>query len=170
MPSPPSTSKNASCGLTATTCGATASMIPQQNRAVASAAAGRPTWAFPRRWGGTGASRGSRPATSWLRFSSIAAMSRSAKLAGAAGGRTSSICEGCGPRLDSEEAAGVSETGAVLPAADGLLQRAPGRELRHGGRRDVHLLARVARIHAHPSLAVRGRELPEACEVDLIAP
>src|SRR6478736_8756314 len=165
MPSPPSTSKKASCGLTAIQWGATASTIPQQNRSVASAAAGLPIWALPRSSSGRRSSRGSSPTTSWLRLSPIAAATRSAK---EAGGRTPSAGGECGPRLDSEEAAGVSETGAALPAADGLLQRAPGRELRHRGRRDVHLLARVARVHAHARLAVGGRELPESCEVDLI--
>src|SRR5580765_4384909 len=167
MPSPPRISKNASWGLTPTQWGATASTIPQQNRSVASAAAGRPICALPRSSSGSRSSRGSSPTTSWLRFSPIAAATRSAKKAG---GRTPSTGGECGPRLDSEEAAGVSETGAALPAADGLLQRAPGRELRHRGRRDVHLLARVAGVHAHPRLAVGGCELPESCEVDLITP
>src|SRR5262249_8311466 len=158
------TSKKASCGLTATAYGATASTIPQQKRVVASAAAGRPTCAFPRNSSGSRSRRGSSPPTSGLRFSSTAPASRRARPAGEAGGRPPASGGVGGPGLDWEEAA------AALPAADGLLQRAPCGELRHRGRRDMHLLARVARVHAHPRLPLGGRELSESREVDLIAP
>src|SRR5262249_35841955 len=53
------------------------------------------------------------------------------------------------------------------PALDGRLESTAGRELRNGCCRDVHLLARVARVDACPSRAIRGRELPEPRERDL---
>ena len=71
MPSAPSASKNASCGLTATAYGATASTIPRQKRATASAGAS------PRSSTGKRSTRGSSPTQSWLRFRSTAAARRS---------------------------------------------------------------------------------------------
>ena len=70
-PSPrrPSASKNASCGLTATACGATASTIPQQKRATS-----------PRSSTGSRSGCGSSPTTSWLRLRSTSAARRSAKV------------------------------------------------------------------------------------------
>ncbi len=66
MPSAPSVSKNASCGFTPTTYGATASISPLQKRATASAAAARPRWMSPRSSTGrsSGAGRGRRGAGS----------------------------------------------------------------------------------------------------------
>ena len=71
MPSAPSASKNASCGLTATAYGATASTMPRQKRAAASAGAS------PRNSTGNRSTRGSRPTQSWLRLRSTAAARRS---------------------------------------------------------------------------------------------
>src|SRR5512142_105251 len=66
------------------------------------------------------------------------------------------------------------DVGSVLvgraPTLDGRLESAAGRELRDGGCRDVHLLARVAWIDAGPCRAVRGRELAEPRECDLASP
>src|SRR5579862_5523391 len=55
----------------------------------------------------------------------------------------------------------------ALAALDRRLQRAAGRELRDARGRDVHLLARVARIHAGASGALLARELPETGERDV---
>ncbi len=80
-PSLPSASKNAACGLTATTYGATASTIPLQKRSTAPAAAALPPCASPRSSTGSRSTTGSRPTTSCDRLRSTASASRSAKRA-----------------------------------------------------------------------------------------
>src|ERR671935_2064200 len=57
---------------------------------------------------------------------------------------------------------------AATTAANGLLELAAGGELRNRRRRDLHLLARVARVHALPCLTVLRRELSEAGEGDVV--
>src|SRR5918995_746523 len=81
-PSEQSASKNADCGLTATTYGPTASTIPLQKRATDDAAAARPSTASPRSSIGRRSRRGSSPTTSWLCLRATAAASRSAKFSG----------------------------------------------------------------------------------------
>ena len=62
---------------------------------------------------------------------------------------------GVGPRLSSSE---------EVVLVDGLLQHRAGRELRHGRRLDLDLLARVPRVNAHPRCPVRRVELAEPGE------
>src|SRR5262249_21083471 len=178
-PSAPSASKNASCGLTATACGATPSMIPQQKRATASAAALRATWASPRSSTGSRSSRGSRPTTSWERLRSTASASRSANVLVADGVSTcidSSLASGSEERRPPERR--PSETfqrafglhhPATVAAADGLLEGAPGRELGHPGRRNLNFLAGVPWVDPLARRAVLRGELAEPCERDLFA-
>ena len=78
QPSLPSASKNAACGLTATTYGATASTMPLQNRSTAVAAAALPAAASPRSSTGSRSTTGSSPTTSCVRFRSTASARRSA--------------------------------------------------------------------------------------------
>src|SRR5215218_5229075 len=164
-PAAPSASKNASCGLTATACGSTASTMPRQNRSTAAAARAS------RSSGGSSSGRGSRPTTSWLRFASTAAATRSPK-------SVVTVAVGIERRLlttpDAAKAAHdrrarpspeSSEEGLPRPLAlDRLLQLATGRELRHGRRRDRHLLARVAWVDALALRPLRRAELPEPGE------
>src|SRR5262249_6857127 len=56
-----------------------------------------------------------------------------------------------------------------LAALDCLLQLAPSGELRHRGRRNRHLLGRVARVYTLPLGAPLRRELPEPRERDFSA-
>src|SRR5918996_266017 len=104
-PSAPSASKKASCGLTATTLGATASTIPRQYRSTASAACSRWRWASPRTSTGISSSRGSSPTTSWLRLRSTASASRSENCATASSvaiAKDSSSGSGCQPGAGRE--------------------------------------------------------------------
>src|SRR6478735_10331334 len=52
---------------------------------------------------------------------------------------------------------------------DGLLEHRAGRELRHGRRPDLDLLARVARVDTHAGRPMRGVELAEPGEVHRLA-
>src|SRR5438105_873728 len=65
----------------------------------------------------------------------------------------------------------VAAAAAAVAAAalDGVLQGAAGGELRNRRRRDRHLLAGVARVHALALLAMLGRELAESREADVAA-
>src|ERR671936_43428 len=135
MPSAPRASKNASCGFTPTTYGATASTSPRQKRANACAACSRPRCASPRSSTGSRSGRGSSPTRSWLRLRSTASATRSPKRA----------------------------------AADGLLQLAAGGEARNRRRRNLHFLARVARVHALTCRAPLRRELAEPGEGDFLS-
>src|SRR5581483_5805113 len=136
MPSAPSASKNASCGLTATAYGATASTMPQQNRETS-----------PRSSTGSRSGRGSRPTTSWLRFRSTSAASRSPKV---------SVATAIACRLE------------VLLALQRRLQLAAGAELRHRGGSDLDALT-GARVDALARRPRSGGELAEAREVDRVA-
>src|SRR6266545_1845410 len=78
-PSAPNASKNATCGFTPTTYGATASTSPRQKRAQASADSARPRCASPFSSTGRRSGRGSSPTTSCERLCSTASASRSAK-------------------------------------------------------------------------------------------
>ena len=62
----------------------------------------------------------------------------------------------------------VSEERPGLPALDGRLQLAAGRELRHGRSRDVHLLARLRGLTPCARGAIAGRELAEPRERDRV--
>src|SRR6266511_3042811 len=165
-PSAPSASKNATCGFTPTTYGATASTSPRQKRAHASAACARPRCASPFSSTGSRSGRGSSPTTSCERLRSTASARRSAKCVVV----TVAIALSVLPSKDSEGPAGPSRNywrrGSSLRLAglDGLLELAPGCELRHRGCRDRHLLSRIAGIHALPLGAPLGCELPEAGE------
>src|SRR4051794_23343076 len=79
-------------GLTATTYGATASMIPLQKRAQASACWPRLVRASPRSSTGSSSGRGSSPTTSWLRLRSTASTRRSANVTTSVAARVSSSC------------------------------------------------------------------------------
>src|SRR3954469_16191334 len=153
IPAGPSPSKNASCGLTATACGATASTSPQQKRA-----------ASPRSSTGSRSRRGSRPTTSCDCLRSTSAARRSAK-----------VCTATAIGLKGNEKRGGRPTppsGNLRTrerlALEGSLELGAGRELRHGRRRDLDALT-GARVDALTRRALRGRELPEPGEVDRIA-
>src|SRR5690348_10196919 len=156
MPGDPSASKKASCGFTATACGATASTIPQQKRVTS-----------PRSSTGSRSGWGSRPTTSWLRFRSTSAASRSPKVCVAttiAGQLTDrqrrrAACAALPAKLSTSPAPSTLER---------RLQLAAGAELRNGAGCDLDALARP-RIDAHTGSAVRRGELAEAREVDGIA-
>src|SRR6266511_4011980 len=89
----------------------------------------------------------------------------------------------CGPRrnpggawaLAARTSAAVAHSSAAVAHAagaaglDGRLQLAPRGKLRHRGRRDRHLLARVAWIHALALGAPLGRELPETGKRHVLA-
>src|SRR5690348_12927228 len=155
MPAGPSASKNASCGLTATAYGPTASMIPQQKRATS-----------PRSSTGSRSGFGSSPTTSCDRLRSTSAASRSANVivaATAIDGNVTAHAEG-GPRAALRPCTRCRSRSAL----ERSLQLAPGRELRHGRRGDLDALA-GARVHALAGGALRGRELPEPGEVDGVA-
>src|SRR5204862_1801898 len=179
-PSAPSASKNASWGFTATECGATPSMIPQQKRATASAAALRATWASPRSSTGRRSSRGSRPTTSWERLRSTASARRSAKDLIAAGVSTciarslARVSEERRPPIgrpskNASSRLGLQHPAAAVAAADGLLERASCRELGHPGCRNLNLLARVPWVDPLARRAVLRGELAEPRERDLFA-
>src|SRR6266566_4951501 len=153
MPAGPSTSKKASCGFTATACGATASTIPLQKRAT-----------LPRNSTGSRSGLGSRPTTSCDRLRSTSAARRSANVRVATAiGRHGNRNGGGRPRPPSAKPCGEVRSGLECG-----FELTAGRELRHGGRRDLDALTR-ARVHALPCGAVRRRELPEAREVDRVA-
>src|SRR5947207_2053815 len=84
--------------------------------------------------------------------------------------------EGCGTARPSRvgikwKAAPARPPGPAEPRRlplDGRLQLAARRELRHGGRGDLHPLSR-AWVHALTGGAVRSRELAEPGEVDVTA-
>src|SRR5436190_8242846 len=178
-PSAPSASKNASWGFTATECGATPSMTPQQKRATASAAALRATWASPRSSTGSRSSRGSRPTTSWERLRSTASARRSAKDLVAAGVSTCTArslawaSEERRPprRRPSETLRGswlrLHHPAAAAAVADGLLERASCGELGDPGCRNLDLLAGVPWIDPLARCAVLRGELAKPCERDL---
>src|SRR4051794_33489455 len=153
MPAGPSASKNASCGLTATACGATASTRPQQKRATS-----------PRSSTGIRSTFGSRPTTSCDRFRSTSAASRSAKVC---------VATAIGRKVTGDTEGGLAAAlpnslrGLALALECGLELRAC-RELRHGRRRDLDPLT-GARVHALPRRARRRRKLPESGEVDGVA-
>src|SRR5919197_728742 len=220
MPSAPSASKNASCGFTPTTYGATASTSPQQKRVNACAACSRPRCASPRTSTGRRSGRGSSPTRSWLRLRSTASATRSPKRAVATARSAWSSCvigaptlagaadKARGPprhrlrcrhqavwaphaqpseptgrngRRDAEGRYSARPSAkrrrartllvAGVPAAaraDGLLQLAAGGEARNRRRRNLDLLARVARVHALTCRAPLRRELAEPGERDLL--
>src|SRR5947208_2746087 len=163
MPAAPRASKNASCGLTATACGATASTIPQQKRATS-----------PRSSTGSRSGFGSSPTTICDRFRSTSAARRSAKVSVATaidrngngtGGRPSAA------PVERRRAARAALRETVVRSRLALergLQLATGRELRNRGRGDLHPLA-GARVDALAGGALRGCELAEAREVDGVA-
>src|SRR4051794_41148008 len=115
-PTVPSASKNASCGLTATACGATASMIPQQKRATS-----------PRSSTGRRSGFGSSPTTICDRLRSTSAARRSANVSVATaiapngngrGGRSSqSGHENGGGRLAPPSGTGRAGLRQLLSAA-----------------------------------------------------
>src|SRR4029450_1772520 len=70
-------------------------------------------------------------------------------------------------RRPLEATACAASTLVAAAGTNGGLQLAAGRELRHGRRWDLHLLARIARIDAHACGTALRRELPEAGEVHL---
>src|SRR4051812_30804874 len=139
QPSAPRRSKQASCGLTATTASPTASMTARQWSWTASAALAARS--------ATGHSRigsGSSPRTTWeLRWATSSA-SRSAK---------------CGP-------AGRWDISGLPSGLDGLLEARARGEARDAGRLDVDRLAR-ARVDALARAAIGDVELAEARERDL---
>src|SRR5207302_9767862 len=75
-----------------------------------------------------------------------------------------------GPSVNAEECPRLAAPGAASLAAraDGLLQLAACGEARNRRRRNLHLLARVARVHALTCRAPLRRELAEAGERDLL--
>src|SRR4051794_18673246 len=159
IPAAPSASKNASCGFTATACGATASMIPQQKRATS-----------PRNSTGSRSDRGSSPTTSCERLRSTSPARRSAKVSvataighhgNALGGAHRKTTEG-GPAPPSET------TCAPALRLERGLELAAGRELRHGRRGDLDALTR-ARVDALAGGAGGRGELAEAGEVHRVA-
>src|SRR5919201_625782 len=175
MPSAPSASKKASCGFTPTTYGATASTSPQQKRVNACAACSRPRCASPRTSTGRRSGRGSSPtrcccgppgarhvpgtvapAQPSERPVERSLISRGPLLGAALGNRGG----GREPCL----VAGVP----AAATADGLLQLAAGGKARNRRRRNVNLLARVARVHALTCRAPLRRELAESGERNLL--
>src|SRR5581483_3108909 len=156
MPSAPRTSKKASCGLTATAWGATASTTPQQKRATS-----------PRSSTGSSSGTGSSPTTSWLRFRSTSAASRSAKVSVATAIRAQDRGRAGAPEGRVARPS-CTHRGRARLALQRRLQLAAGAELRHRRRRDLHPLARP-RIDALARGARRRRELAEAGEVDRVA-
>src|SRR3954453_22560078 len=153
IPAAPSASKNASWGLTATACGATASTIPQQKRATS-----------PRSSTGSRSGCGSSPTTSCERLRSTSAASRSAKVSGATGTSRNGNARR-GRRLSPPP--GNTESFLRLVLERGL-ELAAGRELRHGRGGDLDPLA-GARIDALPRRPGGSGELAEAREVDRVA-
>src|SRR4051794_13450126 len=158
-PTVPSASKNASCGLTATACGATASTIPQQKRATS-----------PRSSTGSRSGRGSSPTTIWLRLRSTSAASRSANASVATAiPRQGSRLRGClndrGPRRRGPRS---NLTLRPVSALERRLELAARRELRHRRRGDVDALSGT-RVHALTRCTLGGRELAEAGEADRVA-
>src|SRR5918996_3137213 len=124
IPSAPSASKKASWGLTATAYGATASTMPRQKRATASAGGS------PRSSTGKRSTRGSSPTQSWLRLRSTAAASRSENAAvtlPASARRScaigtpsvSSTADGCGTR-DGRDRATARPRGPAGRASRGV--------------------------------------------------
>src|SRR5919205_238433 len=177
MPSAPRASKNASCGFTPTAYGATASTSPQQKRANACAACSRPRCASPRSSTGRRSGRGSRPTRSWLRLRSTASATRSPKRAVATACSAWSSCvirrrtlargaDRSGAASRPPETCGGGRN--LLAAADSRLELAAGGEARNRRGRNVHLLARVARVHALTCRAPLRRELAEPGERDLL--
>src|SRR5947199_3509254 len=173
-PSAPSASKNATCGLTATTYGATASTRPRQKRSQAAAARSRPRWASPFSSTGRRSGRGSSPTTSCERFRSTASARRSAKFVVATAAtperyfalKTAKAAFYAAFAVLEREAQGL---GAGPAALHGRLELTPRGELRHRGCRDRHLLRRIARIHALTLCAPLGHEFSEAREGDFSA-
>src|SRR5437764_3288303 len=155
MPSAPSASKNASCGFTATACGATASTMPQQKRATS-----------PRSSTGSRSGLGSSPTTSCERFRSTSAARRSANVSVATAIDRNGNANG-GGRLAPPSVRPRAQERACSALERGL-QLAAGRELRHGGRGDLHALA-GARVDTLTGGAGRRRELAEPREVDRVA-
>src|SRR4051794_2140925 len=153
IPAGPSASKNASCGFTATACGATASTSPQQKRATS-----------PRSSTGSRSRRGSRPTTSCDCLRSTSAARRSAKVC------TATAIEPKGNRNDGGRLRPPSENVHARDelALESSLELRAGREFRHGRRRDLDALA-GARVDALARRAGGRGELPEAGEVDGVA-
>src|SRR5439155_7551632 len=145
-PSAPSASKNATCGLTATTYGATASTRPRQKRSQAAAACSRPRWASPFSSTGRRSGRGSSPTTSWERFRSTASAKRSAKFVVATAATPVRVLlvkddegrEYCAAFVSSRE--GLRGLGAGPAALHGRLELTPCGELGHRGCRNRHFL------------------------------
>src|SRR5215470_1131085 len=160
IPCAPNDSKKASCGLTATACGATASTIAQQKRATS-----------PRSSTGIRSATGSSPTTSCDRLRSTSAARRSAKVNVATGipGDTVAV-KAEGGRWAAFRRTLRLRDWARPPVGSGLergLQLAARRELRDRGRRDLDALA-GARVDTLARRALRGRELPETREVDRV--
>src|SRR4051812_19927140 len=184
MPSAPSASKNASCGLTPTAYGATASITPQQKRVHASAACARPRAASPESSSGSRSGTGSSPTRSWLRLRSTASASRSPNaVTFVLGDAASSSCT-----IGFESTARPGETrgaacaappklplwcGLHAPAAGSalhcLLELAACGELGDGRRGNLDSLSRIPRVDALTSSAPLGRELAESGKRDLAA-
>src|SRR6266542_2124599 len=161
MPSAPSASKNASCGLTATACGATASTIPQQKRATS-----------PRSSTGNRSGSGSRPTISWLRLRSTSAARRSPKVSVATAISVRLVPENDrGPQKPRPSAGAFGVTRgrtASLARLERRLELAARAELRHDRCLDLDALAGT-RVDALPGGAGGGRELAETREVDRVA-
>src|SRR6476469_4297850 len=160
IPPAPSASKNASCGFTATACGATASTIPQQKRATS-----------PRSSIGSRSECGSSPTTSCARLRSTSPARRSAKESVATAIRHHGNAFGGAHRKTSEGGLAPPSETTLAPRRLGLerrLELAAGRELRHGRRGDLDALTR-AWVDALARCAGGRRELAEAREVHRVA-
>src|SRR3954447_26200369 len=148
QPGAPRRSKQATCGLTATTASPTASMTARQ-------------WA---RTPAPGGAAGVLP---------FAARAASGQRRGGSGSRPSTICDSRSATMAASRSATCSPVGPATPdtdvtpsaglALDGLLEAGPGGEARHLGGRDLDRLA-GPRVHALSSAALRDMELAEPGE------